>query len=149
MPGHYLTIHVIHVMSLISFEDLKYLGYCSFLRWEGALSRLLQADTTAIPDDEEEVQKHQHCSLFVVTTRDAQGRYKVDHVTFSFSNEDEDGEEEVESWDRSNGPLRHHLDQIVDDYFEDSNPGERAIARERIEQVSKQCHDFTHVSSTQ
>ena len=35
-----------------------------------------------------------------------------------------------------------YIGQIVDDYFEDSDPGERAIARERIEQVSKQCHDF-------
>mmetsp|Transcript_24120 Transcript_24120/g.39254 ORF Transcript_24120/g.39254 Transcript_24120/m.39254 type:complete len:354 (-) Transcript_24120:734-1795(-) len=123
----------------MSFEDLNY----SWVAAEdpsfgGRVHYLIcHADTTAFPDDEEEAQKHQHCSLFVATPReieeDDQGRYKVDHVTFSFSNED--GEEEVESWDRSDGPLRHHLDQIVDDYFEDSDQGERAIARERIEQA--------------
>ena len=127
--------------NLISFEDLNY-TWVTAPSFGGRVHLLsCNADTAAIPDDEEEAQMHQHCSLFVATPReikrDAQGRYKVDHVTFSFS--DKDGEEEVESWDRSDGPLRDHLDQIVDDYFEDSDPEERASARERIEQVSKQC----------
>ena len=126
--------------SLANFDDLNY-DWVSAPSFGGRVHYLVcNADFSTKPDDEDEAQMHQHCSLFVITRRDlrtnAQGRYKVDHMTFNFLGED--GEEEVESWDRSEDPpLRDHLDQIADDYFENASVEDRAIARGRIEQVSK------------
>ena len=37
---------------------------------EGVHYLACNADMSAVPDDEEEAEKHQHCSLFVVTPHD-------------------------------------------------------------------------------
>lgn len=94
-----------------------------------------------MPDDEEEASKHRRCSLFIPSPSDvmtdAEGRYIVDHVTFTFAGLDE--EEITESWDQSKDlALRSHLDILVGEYFGRTSAEDRALGRQRIEEVSTQ-----------
>jgi len=126
--------------NLMTFEELNYSWVTAEdPSFDGRVHYLAcNADMSAVPDDEEEAVKHQHCSLFVVTPHDirtnSHGSYIVDYIKFSFVVRD--GVEETESWDRSDGvSLSDHLDMLVDDYFEDSSVEEREVGREGIWQV--------------
>lgn len=141
---------------LVSFDALGYawvrLADPSFK------GRVYNLHLSAIPENENDAQLHQHSSLFVITPReiekDARGLCTaeidyvidyVDHVLFRFVGQE--GEEIIGEWNRfEDPPIQRHMDDLVQRWFdfENSETGKiqvkQVIARARagIEQVSMQ-----------